>query len=366
MRRVTGLLVCLAVLAGAGVLAHRQGWIASGLSAVKGEARAAPEARPAPRIPVEIAAARQEQVTADIRSIGTLQSDESVKVAAEVAGRIEKINFKEGQQVRAGDVLIQLDAALVKASLEETEARLELAKANFDRAQRLQQSGSGTARALDEAKAELNTASALIDSQRVQTAKHTIHAPFDGVVGLRSVSVGAYIPVGTALVNLEKIDVLKVDFKVPEVFLRQIAPGQNVEIAVDAMPDRSFTGAVYALDPMVDVDGRSLSVRANLPNPGLMLRPGLFVRVVVKGLESRPTVFVPESAIVPRGQERFVWLVADGKAKEAKVELGQRRAGEVEVIKGVPAGASVVIAGQGRLRNGVDVEVVPTPPATQS
>ncbi|GLK85076.1 efflux RND transporter periplasmic adaptor subunit [Ancylobacter defluvii] len=366
MRRVTGLLLCLAVLAGAGMLAHRQGWIAGGLSAVKGEARAAPEARQAPRIPVEVAVARQEQVTSDIRSIGTLQSDESVKVASEVAGRIERLAFKEGEQVQTGAVLVQLDAALVKASLEESEARLELAKANYDRAQRLQQSGSGTARALDEAKAELNTASALIDSQRVQISKHTISAPFDGVVGLRSVSVGAYIPIGTALVNLEKIDVLKVDFKVPEIFLRQIGPGQNVEIAVDAMPDRSFTGTIYAIDPMVDVNGRSISVRANLPNPDLVLRPGLFVRVVVKGLDSRPTVFVPESAIVPRGQERFVWLVADGKAKETKVELGRRRAGEVEILKGVAVDASVVVAGQGRLRNGATVEVVPTPPATQS
>lgn len=366
MRRVTGLLLCLAVLGGAAALAHQQGWIADGLSAVKGEARAAPEPRSALRIPVEVSTAKAAEVTADIRSIGTLQSDESVKVASEVAGRIEAINFKEGQHVQAGDVLIQLDPALVKASLEETEARLELAKANYDRAQRLQQSGSGTARALDEARAELNTASALIDSQKVQIAKHSIGAPFDGMVGLRSISIGAYIPVGTALVNLEKIDVLKVDFKVPEVFLRQITPGQSVEISIDAMPDRSFTGTVYAIDPMVDVNGRSLSVRARLPNSDLMLRPGLFVRVVVKGLESRKTVFVPESAVVPRGQERFVWLVADGKATEAKVELGQRRAGEVEIVKGVSVGATVVVAGQGRLRNGAAVEVVATPPASQS
>lgn len=365
MRRVTGLLLCLAIAAGAGALAYRQGWLPSELSAVKSEARAS--AQPAaPRIPVEVATARQEQVTSDIRSIGTLQSDESVKVASEVAGRIESINFREGQHVRAADLLIQLDPALVKASLEESEARLELARANYDRAQRLQQSGSGTARALDEAKAELNTSSALIDSQRVQISKHTITAPFDGMVGLRTVSVGAYIPIGTALINLEKIDVLKVDFKVPEVFLGKIAPGQSVDIVVDAIPDRSFTGTVYALDPMVDVNGRSLSVRARLPNTDMVLRPGLFVRVVVKGLEARPAVFVSESAIVPRGQERFVWLVNDGKAVETKVELGQRRIGEVEILKGVPTGASVVVAGQARLRNGAAVEIVATPPASQS
>ncbi|MDQ0513103.1 efflux RND transporter periplasmic adaptor subunit [Ancylobacter amanitiformis] len=336
-------------------------------AALKGEARAAPEPRAgAARIAVEVAQARASQVTADIRSIGTLQSDESVKVASEVTGRVQEISFREGEHVKAGDVLVQLDAALVKASLDETEARLELAKANHDRASRLSQSGAGTTRALDEALAELNRSNAVLDSQRVQVAKHTITAPFDGVVGLRTVSVGAYIAVGTELVNLEKIDLLKVDFKVPEIYLRNVAVGQEVEILADAMPGQTFTGMVYAIDPLIDVNGRSLSVRARLPNPGGVLRPGLFVRVLLKGSESRSAVFVPEGAVVPRGQERFVWAVEEGRAVETKVTLGQRLAGEVEVLSGIAAGASVVIAGQGRLRNKAAVEIVSTPPDPQS
>lgn len=365
MRRGVSILLGVAVLAGAGVVAQQKAWLASGVGLLKGEARAAQEQRPS-RIAVEAATARQTQVTTDIRSIGSLQSDESVKVASEVAGRIQEIGFREGEHVKKGDVLIQLDAALVKASMDETEARLDLARANYDRAQRLQQSGSGTARALDEARAELNTSNALLDSQRVQIAKHTITAPFDGVVGLRSVSVGAYIAVGTELVNLEKIDVLKVDFKIPETQLGNVAPGQAVEIAVDALPSRTFVGEVYAIDPLVDVNGRALSVRARLPNSDLVLRPGLFVRVVLKGRDTRSAVFVPESAIVPRGQERLVWVIEDGKAVEKRVQLGQRRAGEVEVVNGIAPGTTVVTAGQGRLRPNVAVEVVSSPQAPQS
>ncbi|GLK74110.1 efflux RND transporter periplasmic adaptor subunit [Ancylobacter dichloromethanicus] len=366
MRRGTGLLLTIAVLVGAGWLAHEKGWVdVAGIFGVQGEANAAAEPTATPRIPVEVAPARAASVTTDISSIGSLQSDESIKVASEVAGRIQEIRFQEGQHVKAGEVLVQLDAALVKASLDETEARLDLAEANFDRAQRLQKTGSGTARALDEAQAELNTSRALLNSQRVQIAKHTITAPFDGVVGLRSVSNGAYIAVGTELVNLEKIDTLKLDFKVPETQLSSIAEGQTVIITLDALPGRSFSGTIYAIDPMVDINGRSLSVRARLANKDLVLRPGLFARVVVKGSEARDAVFVPESAIVPRGQERLVWQIVDGKAQQLKVQLGQRSKGEVEV-EGVAAGASIVVAGQGRLQAGAAVEVVaPPPPAPQ-
>jgi membrane fusion protein (multidrug efflux system) len=374
MRRLIGLLLLAGlIVAGVGFVQQKPWFsdiVVRAAAYMKGgEASAAPELRVAaatPMLPVEVAKARQVQTTTDIRSIGSLQSDESVQVASEVAGRIAEIRFKEGEHVKAGDLLVQLDDALVRASQAEMEARLSLANSNFDRADRLSKSGSGTARSLDEAMAERNTATALLNLQRVQISKHSITAPFDGVVGLRSVSVGAYIGVGTTLVNLEKIDTLKVDFKIPEIHLASIAVGQEVTIEVDAMPGSSFTGAIYAIDPMVDVNGRSLSVRARLPNKGLALRPGLFVRVTVKGQQARTALFVPEAAIVPRGQDRVVWLVENGKAREAKVKLGERHSGEVEIAEGLNAGATVVTAGHGRLRAGASVEVVDTPPAPQS
>ncbi|HSI39431.1 MAG TPA: efflux RND transporter periplasmic adaptor subunit [Xanthobacteraceae bacterium] len=368
MRRL-GFVLLIGLLVAGGAYAYRTGWLAHGLDLMR-NATAAPEVRtaaaPPQVLPVEIAQVRASRTTTDISAVGSLGSDESVQVASEVAGRIAEIRFTEGQKVKAGDVLVKLDDALVRASEAEMQARLALARSNYDRAQQLQKSGSGTARALDEAISERNTATALLDLQQVQLAKHSILAPFDGVVGLRAVSVGAYIGVGEKLVNLEKIDTLKIDFKIPEIYLSQIVMGQSVEIAVDAVPGRTFTGAIYAIDPMVDVNGRALSIRAKLSNQDNALRPGLFVRVTVKGGVERTALMVPESAVVPRGQDRIVWQVREGKAVETKVKLGERRAGEVEIAEGLPANATVVTAGQQRLRAGARVEVVGGPSVPQS
>lgn len=312
----------------------------------------------APRtIAVEVATAKQGTATSDIGAIGSLQSDESVQLAPEVAGRISEIRFDEGQPVKGGAVLVRLDDTLAKAAEEEMKVRLELANSNYDRAKRMAGSGSGTGRDLDVALAEKNTAEALLNSQRAQLAKLDITAPFDGVVGLRRVSVGSYVAAGTTLVNIEKIDVIKVDFKIPEANLRRVRIGQSVEISVDAIADRTFTGKIYAIDPMLDVNGRAISIRAKLENADLALRPGLFARVVVKGLEERQIVSVPEAAIVARGQDRFIWTIVDGKAKETKVTLGARKAGMAE-LEGVAGGATVVTAGHSRLRNGAAVDIV--------
>lgn len=313
--------------------------------------------RPAAAVPVEVADAKEVASTSDISAIGTLQSDESVQLAPEVAGRIASIGFDEGQPVKAGAVLVQLDDALARASEEEIKVRLELANTNYERAQRMSENGTGTTRELDTALAERNTATTLLNSQRVQLSKLDIVAPFDGVVGLRSVSTGSYVGIGTTLVNLEKIDMLKVDFKIPEANLQKVRIDQPVEISVDAIPGRSFTATIYAIDPMLDVNGRAISIRARLPNDDLALRPGLFARITVKGLEERKVVTVPEGAIVARGQERFVWTVVDGKAKENSVTIGARKVGIAEV-GGLAAGSVVVTAGHTRLRDGASVEIV--------
>lgn len=308
--------------------------------------------------PVETSRAQAANTTADIRAVGTLQSDESVKIAPEIAGRIAEITFKEGEPVEADAVLVRLDASLVQAEIAEMQARFELAKANFDRAQALARTGNVTERARDEAVAAFETARATLELARVRLAKHTIRAPFAGVMGLRKVSVGAFLGVGTEIANLEKIDTLKVDFKIPEVFLADVGVGQTVEVSVDALGGRNFAGTIYAIDPMVDVNGRALQIRARLPNPDRSLRPGLFARITIKGRTPQNVVLVPESAIVPRGGENFVFKVENGKAVETRVTLGERKAGEVEVRQGLEPDAVVVTAGHQRLRNGAVVDVV--------
>ena len=287
-----------------------------------------------------------------------------MQIASEIAGRIEQINFTEGGTVAAGDVLVKLDDALAEAEVADAKARFDLAAANNDRAKKLSPSGYVTGKAIDEAAANFETARAALELQRVRLSKHQITAPFSGRLGLRKVSPGSFIATGTAIVNLEKIDVLKVDFKLPELFLPSVSVGQRIDVIVDAHPGRTFEGEIYAIDPQVDVNGRALALRAKLQNPDLLLRPGLFARVLVKGKQTREVVLAPESAIVPRSGETFVFRIDHGRAVEAKVKLGERRGAEVEVVEGLLPNALVVTAGQLRLRNGVAVEVVdggPTP-----
>lgn len=344
-------LVALALLAGAFALSR---FGDGGSQASRAREAPAPTAR---GVPVETSNARLVRSTDDIRAIGSLQSEESVKIAAEVPGRIAEILFKEGQPVQQNEVLVKLDDALVQAELADAQARQTLAEANLDRANQLARTGSVTGRGRDEATANSETARAAVELARVRVAKHTIRAPFAGVAGLRGLSVGAFVNIGTEIIGLEKIDSMKVNFSVPEVFLSKVQAGQNVEVTVDALGQRPFSGTIYAIDPVVDVNGRALRVRARLPNPDGTLRSGLFARILIKGTEQQ-VVMVPESAVVPRGGDSFVYRVENGRAMETKVELGARKAGEVEIRNGLPANAVVVTAGHQRLRDGAAVVIV--------
>lgn len=318
-------------------------------------------------IAVEVAQARSAKRSNDIRAIGSLQSDESVQLAPEIAGRISEILFKEGQTVKTGDVLVKLDQSLAEAEVTDTKARLTLAVANNERARALSKTGAVTGKSRDEAVAAFETAQAAVALAATRLSKHVLSAPFDGVAGVRAISVGAFVNAGTPIVNIEKIDSLKVDFKVPETALKALKPGQKIEVQVDAIVGETFEGEIYVINPLVDVNGRALQVRARLDNKELQLRPGLFARILIKGLEEREIVLVPESAVLPKGGESFVFLVDNGKAVEKRVKLGQRSNAEVEILEGLNVSATVVTAGQQKLRDGAIVEVIASEPgATQS
>lgn len=366
-----GLLLILAA-AGWFVAGQNDGRLAGlfgGPSLLRTPAQATPGATPATdspppattvrrSAPVETATVRRGEAAADIHTVGSLQSDESVLISSEIAGRVAEISFSEGEHAAAGDVLVRLDSALTQAELDDVRARLSLAEANHARTSQLARGGNATQRANDEAVAELATARAALALAEARFEKLSIRAPFSGVLGVRKVSPGAYLNPGVEVVNLEKIDQLKVDFKVPETYLARVRVGQSLELTVDALPGRTFAGAIYAIDPQVDVNGRALRIRARLDNPELLLRPGLFARIAIKNMQVQETVYVPEEAIVPRGNAAFVYRIADGRAVETPVRLGARLAGAVEVLEGLSDGAEVVTAGQHRLSDGAAVEVV--------
>ncbi|MBF0392277.1 MAG: efflux RND transporter periplasmic adaptor subunit, partial [Alphaproteobacteria bacterium] len=275
----------------------------------------------------------------------------------EVAGRVARIEFDEGQAVRQGQLLVSLDDTVAAAEVKEAEAQLALSETNANRAEKLFRQNAGTERSRDEAAAQVRVDRARLDVARAQLAKTRILAPFDGVVGLRKVSVGAYVLPGADIANLENIQTLKVDFRVPEVFLAAVRPGQALQVTADAFPKEAFEGRVYAIDPLIDEAGRSILLRARVDNAAGALRPGLFVRVALVVDEVLDALVVPEEALVPRGRETVVFRVIDGKAQPTPVETGRRRDGVVEIVKGVAAGDKVVTAGHMKLRPGAPVAV---------
>jgi membrane fusion protein (multidrug efflux system) len=309
-------------------------------------------------VPVEaarvVAAPLSEQVTA----IGTLLSDEAVTISSEIAGRIEKIHFQEGHPVEKGAPLVTLDDSVYRAQLADAEAKLKLAEQTHKRTSQLFSSKYATAQSADVSASNLAVGTAAVELARVQLEKAHIVAPFSGIVGLRSVSAGEYVTAGQALVNLEAIDPVKADFRVPEKFLSAIRVGQVIRLKLDAFPGESFEGKVYAIDPRLDVSGRSLLVRAVVPNADRRLRPGLFARVTVLLQLKEAALSVPEQAIMPQGDSQFVFKIVDGKVQLTKVVTGTRREGRVEIVDGLAAGDQVVTAGQLKIRDGVAVSVV--------
>jgi membrane fusion protein (multidrug efflux system) len=309
-------------------------------------------------VPVEAAKVIAAPLSEEVTAVGTLLSDEAVTVSSEIPGRLSEIHFQEGQPVEKGAALFTLDDSVYRAQLADAEAKLKLAEQTHKRTSTLFTNKYATAQSADESASNLAVSTAAVELARVQLEKAHIVAPFSGIVGLRHVSVGEYITAGQALVNLEAIDPVKADFRVPEKFLPAIKVGQIISIKVDAFPGDGFDGKIYAIDPRLDVAGRSLLVRALVPNTDQRLRPGLFARVTVFLQLKEDALSVPEQAIVPQGDSQFVFKIVDGKAKLTKVVIGTRREGRVEIVDGLAAGDEVVTAGQLKIRDGSAVSIV--------
>jgi membrane fusion protein (multidrug efflux system) len=283
-----------------------------------------------------------------------------------VAGRVTDINLEEGAAVRRGEVLIELDDDVENAELRDAEAVLALARANFERARDLRRSNAGTQRALDEAQAALRRSEAALALAQARLAKRWIKAPFNAQAGLRQISLGDYLDAGDEIVNLEQIDPLKVDFRVPEIYLAAVAVGRPIAVTIDAFPGEAFAGSVLAINPLIDAAGRAIVIRAQLPNPDRRLRPGLFARVELTLAEQADAVFVREQALVPQGGRQFVYRLMpptpEGKltVQQVEVTLGRRLIGEVEVVRGLGPGDRVVVGGVLKVREGAEVSVLPS------
>ncbi|MBF0168377.1 MAG: efflux RND transporter periplasmic adaptor subunit [Alphaproteobacteria bacterium] len=316
-------------------------------------------------VTVEAQTVTQADFLHEISAVGSLLSNESVMIRPEIAGKVAKILFEEGTSVRKGQLLVKLDDSTFGADVKQAHANLDLSKANFERATKLYSQGAGTARALDEADSKLKVDQSRLEVARNNLAKTEITAPFEGVVGLRKVSTGAYVIPGQDLVNLEGIDPIKADFQVPESALSVIKPGMPLIVHADSYPGQAFSGEVYAIDPKIDPVNRSVAARARLPNEKGLLKPGMFVRIGLVTRKTENALLVPEESLIPRGSQMFVYKVVDGKVASQMIKTGARRQGQVEVIEGLKQGDLVITAGHMKVKEGGPVLIAgQAPPAS--
>lgn len=315
-----------------------------------------------PPLPVEAVTLKAQKLAAGLQTVGSLRADESVVVRPEVAGRVARIGFTEGATVRAGQPLIILDGSTQQAALNEAVANLENSRRAAERAGELVKERLIAQSDYDRARAAYGVDQARVASARTALTKMTLSAPFSGQVGLRNVSVGAFVTVGQDLVTLVRLDPIEVDFSVPETALSQLKNGQAISITVDAFPSDQFGGAVTAIDPVIDPTSRSAKLRAQIANPDGRLRPGQFAKLQLDtGGNTTDAVLVPEQALMQDGSQRYVWTIVDGKAKKVVIKTGVRVPGAFQVLEGLKAGDQVITAGQTKpmMNDGLPVQPMP-------
>jgi len=314
---------------------------------------------------VEVARVELQQLTDDAQAVGSLRSRQGVVLRPEVSGRVVKIGFRDGERVRRGQLLVQLDDHLPQAQVQQAQAELSIARANHKRNQELVAQNFISAQRVDESAANLQVADAKLALARATLQRLRIVAPFDGVAGISNVNVGDYLKDGADIVNVEDLDAVFVDFRLPERFQSKVRKGQTALIDVDALPGKRFAAVIQAIDPLVDANGRSVGVRGCIDNRHLQLRPGMFARIHTVFSVREQARVVPEEAIVPQGGRQFVYKLVVGPdqdtriAQRVEVKVGVRQPGRVEVTEGLQPGDVVVTAGQQRIqKDGTPVRVM--------
>ncbi|MBC7648010.1 MAG: efflux RND transporter periplasmic adaptor subunit [Vitreoscilla sp.] len=296
------------------------------------------------------------RLTDDTQAVGSLRSRRGVVLRPEVSGRITQLNFTDGQRVKKGQLLVQLDDQLPLAQVQQSMAELSIAQANQKRNQELVSQNFISQRSLDESAANLQVAQAKLALSKATANRLKIIAPFDGIVGIRSVNVGDYLKDGADIVNVEDLDAIFVDFRLPERFQSKVKTGQTASIDIDALPGRKYNARIQAIDPLIDANGRSVGVRGCIDNRQLQLRPGMFARVnAVFGVRETAMV-IPEEAIIPQGPKVFVIKLLPGTnektriSQRVEVKVGLRRPGKVEILEGLEPTDTVVANGQQRVQ----------------
>ena len=301
----------------------------------------------------------------ETQAVGSLRSRQGVMLRPEVGGRVKEIFFNDGQRVRKGQLMVQFEDQLQQAQVAQARAELSIAEANHKRNQELVAQNFISQRSLDESSAALEVSRAKLSLAQATLQRLQVLAPFDGITGLKQINVGDYLKDGADMVNVEDIDAVLLDFRLPERFQARVRAGQKAQLTVDALPGRPFTAIVQAVDPLIEANGRSVGVRGCIDNRQQQLRPGMFARVNAVFGSRENALVIPEEAIIPQGGRTFVVKVVAGDKPDVRVservavKVGLRQPGKVEILEGLSAGDTVVTAGHQRLqKDGTPVRVV--------
>ena len=314
---------------------------------------------------------RIDDITVDMEVVGNLKALESIDVTSEINGIVTEIKFAEGQKVKKDNILFILESSIEKAEISIQNAEVDRWTALLERRQRLARSAeklsetNNIARTrLDqlltdetEALAQLQIAKATLEIANNKFYKKIIRAPFDGVIGLKLKSIGEYLEPGEIITTLDSIDPIEIDFEVPESAISSLKVGTNIKTFSRAWVDEVFTGIIKSIDTRISRDSRSITVRAEINNNELKLKPGMFMIVKLPVMTHKNAIIIPEESVLTDGTQRTVYVINNGVTKATPVKLGQRLTGEVEVIEGIDANAIVVTGGIQKVRDGSKVTI---------
>ncbi len=290
-------------------------------------------------------------------SLGTTMANESVNITSKVSERVSRILFEEGQLVKAGQVLVELDTDEARANLAVASADFSESRSNFKRAEELDRTKSISQSELKQLQSAMEADQARVQAATARLADLTIRAPFDGYVGLRRISAGSLVSPGTIITTLDDLDTIKLDFYLPEVLMAKLKPGLEINATSIAYPDTAFAGKVISIDTRVDPVTRSIAIRARIPNAEGLLRPGMLMSVVLIQ-EEFDALVIPEQSLISEQSRQYVFVINQGRAEKRQVKTGRRRPGELEIVDGLVEGEMIVVEGTQRLQVGSEVEVL--------
>jgi membrane fusion protein (multidrug efflux system) len=310
---------------------------------------------------VVTAAANTQPLGIDIEAIGTAVANESVEITSKTSNIITAVRFKEGQLVKRGQILVNLDDAQTQADLAVAEAALAESQNQFKRSPNLFSTQALSQSELDQIEATHKANQARVIAAKARLSDQVIRAPFDGRTGFRLVSVGSLVNPGTIITTLDDSSLIKLDFTVPQIYFFTLHDGLKIDAMTAGLPNRVFQGKVTTLGSRIDTVSRSIMVRAEIPNKDGILRPGMFMTVKLR-TEALPALLIPEQALVPEQGQMFVYVVEEGIAAKKPITIGRRRPGEVEVVTGLKNADRVIVEGTQKVRDhGKVYEVSETP-----